>query len=209
MTDSLSTPPGAATSPDSPPDSATAGGVPAIPTAPAGAFSDRLVAAPDYFGAGQHIAPEYARGYEYMAQIFAGTGVRSEISIQGLDVIDQMMDLESLPEQKAQHAYDVTKFRNDFKAEDQAALTYFLNQMAAKGARQSEVNAFLTLYTDAQRSKAKHAAMNAGKTDLQRKATNHMSLDEIRQVMKNERPRYVRDVAMQERYRALLLRGGK
>jgi hypothetical protein len=120
----------------------------------------------------------------------------------------EMLGMESFPEQKASHSYDVTRYRNHFQAEDQAPLTNWLNAVAAKGATQAEVNVFLTLYTDAQTARTKQAAMNAGKSDLQRKAANQMALNEIRQVMKTDRRRYVRDEAMQARYRQLLTKGG-
>jgi hypothetical protein len=164
--------------------------------------NDGLIAAPDYFGSDVRIDKSYTRHYDYLATVFGGTGVRPAIANHGLDVLDQMGDMEPPGEQQAAHSYDVSRF--GFRSEDLQALTYFLNRMSEKGATQAEVNSFLTLYRDAERAREKRAAMNAGKTDLQRKAANSMSLEEIRQVMKTDRRRYTRDEAMQQRYRDLL-----
>ena len=168
------------------------------------------IAAPEYFGPVK-IAPEFGRGYSYLSDVFMGTGTRPEIANHGLAIVDRMMDGE-VPEQPVAHKYDLSAYH--FRPEDMPYVNFFANQMHAKGARQSEVNAFLNLYRDAEQAKAKRAELNArkqsnaGKSVEQRKEARSMSLEEIKQTMRTDRQRYFRDPAMQERYRQLIRKAG-
>lgn len=156
---------------------------------------------------GRHV-PQDDIGVGYAGEVFAATGVRQDVGGQGIETLYEMARYgESLPEMTTAHSYDLSAFRNDFRAEDQKPLVFFLNRMAAKNASQREIEVMLRMYLDGQQRIAKREARHAAKPEVLRKPVDQMSLEDIRKAMRVDRAAYNRSAEMQARYRALLAAG--
>ena len=111
----------------------------------------------DGFWGSRQIPQEHAKVFDYAQTVLSANRVRPEIGSRGMDVLLELKTLAgALPPDQPRHQYDVSRFSSKFQTpDDKAELRFFLNKLADAGARQPEVDAFLSMVVDMSRIAAK------------------------------------------------------